>query len=162
MAKVHFGLSNLDLLKPDLEAARGHLEIALDVARRAGDEFQTGWSLFLSGGLEQRDGNWGAASPLFRESLRVFAGVEDVTGILFNLEGLAVSALHEGRVERGVKLGAGAEILRAESGTGLTDPAEVERFNEFVKDIDQAVLARVRAEAASMSRDELIAYALEE
>jgi predicted ATPase/class 3 adenylate cyclase len=161
IAKAHWGLANQDLLKPDLVSGRAHLETSLELARRVGDDFQTAWTLFMKGATDLRE-DQAAGAQHFKESLRIFAEVEDVTGIVFNLEGLATLALQSGDAERGVTLAAGASVLRAESGTVLTDPEEEARFLRLAEGLDQAEIERIQAEAGRMSRDELIAFALED
>ena len=161
IAKAHWGLSNQDILVSDVDAAVAHLNITLDLSRKTGDDFQLGWGLFMLGTARTR-GNDPAAAGHFKESLRIFADVEDVTGIVFNLEGLAIIALEHGDAERGIKLAAAAEVLRAESGTGLTDPGELEKFQDLAKGLDEEDVARFQAQGRAMSREEAIAFALEE
>jgi predicted ATPase/class 3 adenylate cyclase len=161
MAKVHWGMANLDLMAEyNPESARRHLETSLELARRAGDEFQAAWALFMLGGLGTRENDAAAATGWFSEALRTFAQVEDVTGILFNLEGLALAALLEGRAARGIKLGAAAQVLRAQSGTSLTDPDEESRFREMMEKLPEDEVSRLRAEGERLSTEEAIAYGL--
>ncbi|MFN2589724.1 MAG: adenylate/guanylate cyclase domain-containing protein [Actinomycetota bacterium] len=162
IAKVQWSSSNQDLLRSDLESARTRLSVALDLSQAVGNDFLYGWSLFQLGGIEHRDGRFDAAAAAFRDSLRIFAEVDDVTGILFNLEGLATLALGGGDAERGIKLAAAAAMLRVESGTGLTDPVEEARIKELVEGLDTAEVARIRAEGERMSRDEAVAFALQD
>jgi hypothetical protein len=161
ISKAHWGLANQDLLRPDMESGRAHLKISLELARKAGDDFQTGWTLFMLGAADLRVDEQAGARH-FKDALRIFAEVEDVTGIVFNLEGLATLALQNGDARRGVTLAAAATVLRAESGTVLTDPEEEARFLRLAESLDQAEIERIQAEAQGMSRDELIAFALEE
>ena len=161
IAKTHWGLANYDILQPNLESARAHLKVALELSRHVGDDFQTAWALFMLGSAAIRADDPEPGIEPTKESLRIFAEVEDITGIVLSFESLATLALQQGNAERGIKLAAAAEVLRAESGTGLTDPEEFEKFQDLAKHLDEEDLARFRAEGRAMTRDEAIAFALE-
>ncbi|HJP66617.1 MAG TPA: hypothetical protein VKA30_09980, partial [Actinomycetota bacterium] len=160
VAKTTWALSNVQLLEGDVAGARESAKLSLEMARKVGDAFQSGWSVFMLGAVENKADRFDVAAEHFKEALRQFAEVQDVTGILFNLEGLALAALHLGEAERGVKLGAAARVLRTESGTELTDPTEMVRFGEFLEGLDPELVARAEAEGRALSREEAVAFAL--
>jgi predicted ATPase/class 3 adenylate cyclase len=161
LAMAHWLLGGAFAFKGDFEPGRHHLETSLELSRRVGDVFLAGWSLFLLGMADFMTGQSDRAAEWFREGLRSFAQVEDVTGILFNVEGLAQLALVGGRPERGVKLWVAAAALREQSGTVLTaDPEQVARFDQAIKPLDEEFVATYEAEGRALSVDEAIAFAL--
>jgi hypothetical protein len=137
------------------------MQTALELSRRVGDVFLAGWSLFLLGTFDLMTGQADRAADWFREGLGSFAEVEDVTGILFNLEGLALLALLGGRPERGLKLRTAATRMREQSGTVLrADPEQEATFEQVINELDAAFVATYEAEGRALSVDEAIAYAL--
>jgi predicted ATPase/class 3 adenylate cyclase len=161
IASTHWALGNLAYGQVDYQRAVDWATQSLAEARELGDDFLTGWSLFMRGGALARLGRWEEAVSPWREGLRLFAESGDLTGILFNLDGLADAAIAEGRFERGLRLRAVAQSLRAETGADLLD-ADRETRGTPEHGLTEEEAARAKAEGEAMTMDQTIAYALEE
>jgi predicted ATPase/class 3 adenylate cyclase len=161
IASTHWAMGNLAYGQVDYQRAVDWTTQSLAEARELGDDFLTGWSLFMRGGALARLGRWVEAAEPWREGLRLFAESGDLTGILFNLDGLADAAIAEGRYERGLRLRAVAQALRAETGAELLE-SDRETRGTPQHGLTEEEAARARAEGEAMTMEQAIAYALEE
>jgi predicted ATPase/class 3 adenylate cyclase len=131
--------------------------------RRTSNAFQLGWSLRMLGRTLLLQGRAGPARTALEESLRLFAPSGDVSALVLHLADFAALAGLEGDVERQVRLVGGMRRIKDLTGTDLVDHP----INE-VPGVDETLArlgddgARLLAEGAAMSDDEIVAYALEE
>ena len=153
------------LFGTDLEAmGRVYAEWAPRARER--DDIQTlsyllssyGFAL-LQGGEPQR------AEPLFEEALRVERRLENRDMILYMLNGLACQAAMSGRHQRAARLLGAAESLQAETGVRLMGHMEplLNKARESISaSVGSGYLESETQAGRRMTRDEAIAYALEE
>jgi predicted ATPase/DNA-binding SARP family transcriptional activator len=146
----------------DVIGAAAHFQTSLDLSRRIGDVETEAMSLLLLGNISLRENRIDEARSQLRESL-VIQRVEGSSRSIANLiESLAAIAVAEGQRDRALRLGGAAEGLRKRVEVVSTSPLhrEISRQLQPVRhgaDAQQAWLA-----GAAMSREEAIAYALEE
>jgi predicted ATPase/class 3 adenylate cyclase len=161
IASTHWALGNLAYGQVDYQRAVDWTTQSLAEAKELGDDFLTGWSLFMRGGALARLGRWEEAVEPWREGLRLFVESGDLTGILFNLDGLADAAIARGESERGLRLRAVTQALRAETGAELL---EADRETRGTPDhrLSQEEAALAKAEGEAMTLEQAVAYALEE
>jgi len=162
MAKANWGLGDFAFLTPggyDLDRSRVHLERARDLAAQVDDSFTLGWALYLLGGVSRQEGDPQDAGRLYRAALRIFDHANDVTGIVFGLEGLAATASMLGDPQRALRLRGAAAGVRAQSGARLFDFMEDPALSSIGLPDDEA--ARARSEGEAMTLQGAIAYALE-
>jgi predicted ATPase/class 3 adenylate cyclase len=160
IASTHWALGNLAYGQVDYQRAVNWTTQSLAEAKELGDDFLTGWSLFMRGGALARLGRWDEAVGPWTEGLRLFVESGDLTGILFNLDGLADAAIAEGRYERGLRLRAAAQALRAETGADLLD-ADRETRGTPEHGLTAGEAAMAKAEGEAMTLEQAIVYALE-
>ncbi|HJP65708.1 MAG TPA: AAA family ATPase, partial [Actinomycetota bacterium] len=161
VARAHWELGGAYGMVRDLERSRPHLEQALALSERVGDVFQAGWSGFLLGITAMFAGRHDEARPRFQDGLRSFAEVEDLTGILFNLEAFSWLAFELNRPKRAVMLQAAAARLREQGGVLMVaDPDQAAGIEQAMQALDPELVARAEAEGRAMSVEDAIAYAL--
>ncbi|MGH2573208.1 MAG: ATP-binding protein [Actinomycetota bacterium] len=161
IANTHWGLGNLAYGQHDYERAVARTSQSLAEARELEEDFLTGWSLFMKGAALARLERWKEAEEPWRESLRLFAEARDLTGILFNVDGLADVALANGNAERAIRLSAAAQALKAETGAELVE--EERGLRERPEHgLSEEEIARARAEGEAMTLEQAVAYALED
>jgi predicted ATPase/class 3 adenylate cyclase len=121
MAKVRWTIANYEYARRDYAKATELGRQSVEEARAVGNDFQLGWSLFMLGAslVHLRADPLDEARQDLLESLRTFRDSGDLTGILFNLVQLSELFLLTGEAERGVRVGAFADSLLAETGAGL-------------------------------------------
>ena len=100
-----------------------------------------------------------------RRALQHFYEAGDVSGVTLSLDDLALSALGSGDAERAGRLWGAARSLQQRTGTGLADYVEQMQLLFGVPTPKDALppddLARLAAEGARMSLDEIVAYSIE-
>ena len=113
----------------------------------------------------------GAARQRLHESIRLFAGFRDVSALVLLCGGLARIEALDGHGDRAMRLlGAAQRLREVTGGAGLLEFNEqfLQTFGqstaEAVSDlgISDQDAARLVAEGAAYSPDEIVAYALEE
>jgi len=161
IANTHWALGNLAYGQVDYQRAVDWTTQSLAEARELGDDFLTGWSLFMRGGALARLGRWDEAVEPWREGLRLFVESGDLTGILFNLDGLADAAIARGDSERGLRLRAVTQALRVETGAELLE-SDRETRGTPQHGLTEEEAAMAKAEGEAMTLEQAVAHALEE
>jgi hypothetical protein len=99
-----------------------------------------------------------------RHAMRHFYEAGDIPGVILTLDDVAIMSLAQGDTERAGRLWGAARALQAATGTDLADSVDQTRRlygTPTPKDVlPSDELARLSAEGAAMSLDELVAYAL--
>jgi tetratricopeptide (TPR) repeat protein len=162
MAHANWGLGDFDVLEGKPEEGRRRLETALELAGEVEDLFVEGWALYLLGSVARDAGDAVEAGRHFRASLRAFRDMEDVSGLAFLFDALAMVALMEGRPERAVRLEAAGANLRASTGARIYDRGQEAMAREIGSPLSEEQDARARSEGQAMTVEEAVAYALED
>lgn len=162
---ILWGLGSLAYFTSDAETAESWYRQSLELHRTAGNRTMEAWSLHMLGLSMVGKRDFSGAIEIGRHALRHFYESGDVSGVTLSLDDLALSALGTGDAERAGRLWGAARSLQQKTGTGLAD--YVEQMQQLFgvptpKDALPAEdLARLAAEGARMSLDEIVAYALE-
>jgi predicted ATPase/class 3 adenylate cyclase len=138
---------------------------SLELHRTAGNRTMEAWSLHMLGLSILGQRRFSEGLEVVRHALRHFYEAGDVAGITLVLDDLAIAAIGLGDQERAGRLWGAARHLQERTGTGLAD--YVTQTNELFgvptprDELAPDRLAALAAEGASMSFDEVVAYALE-
>jgi len=150
------------LFQLDDPRSRPLLDECIAAMRELDDRFGLAWALHAQALNDMKDGRLEAAHASITESLRIFAGAEDVSGITLILMDSAMLAALRGDLERAVRLFAAGERLRDESGAMLANVIEQWQLPaaDVVRDASER-LTEARSEGARLTRAEAVALALE-
>ena len=138
---------------------------ALELHRKAGNRTMEAWSLHMLGLSLVGQRRFADANEIVRHAMRHFYEAGDVSGVILVLDDLALIAIGLDDGERGGRLWGAARHLQQRTGTGLAD--YVEQSNSLYgvptpKDVlPEDELAALSAAGATMSYDEIVAYALD-
>jgi tetratricopeptide (TPR) repeat protein len=163
IARVHWGLSSVELARGDGNAALGHLNVCIPIFRELKDRFSLGAALRGVGlALMQRNDFAGSRAAL-TEGLRLFVDARDASGIPLLLQDFSNLALLEGDVRRAARLIGGAAGLASTGGADLKAFFETmeQRWRVGDVELDKEALAAEVDEGRAMSADDLVAYALQ-
>lgn len=164
-ANVLWGIGNKEYFSNDPTAGVATLTEALGIYRRVGDRTMEAWALHMLGAAKLRLGDLEASRGLFAGALRLFQGSGDASGLTLVFDDFASQAAYDGDPERAARLWGAARSLTASTGAGLA--SYVDQFlDQFLRPTAQAMLspeevARLAAEGAAMTIDQVVAYALE-
>ena len=152
IARALLALGQVELVDGDLTRASTLLDEALERFREeAPDGPNTGYALESLGEVERRRGDDERASSRFAEGLRLFARMDDESGAVECLEGMACVATGRGEHERAARLSGAAEALRERSALARMRP-------------ERPVADHVEpgwSEGRAMTLDDAVEYALE-
>ncbi|HEX7262891.1 MAG TPA: adenylate/guanylate cyclase domain-containing protein [Candidatus Dormibacteraeota bacterium] len=145
---------NLD----DFGAAVPPIEESIALFEQLGDRFGQGWALFLRSiiALKMNETSVGRSRGL--EALRIFAGADDVSGVVLVLDQLSEVARREGDRLGAARLAGASAGHEVSSGAGLgtiVGTREGWRTGEALTDAEAAA----RAEGERMSITQAVAYA---
>jgi predicted ATPase/class 3 adenylate cyclase len=163
IAHALIGLGDLALLEGDLERAQAIFEEILEVGRESGErDFQAGGLLSLAE-VARRENDHARAGELVREGLAVAVEFGSVLRIVGALETLAALASANGPPERAARLIGACERLRQETGFAIFDDAATyARTVEAARtQLGSEAFDRERSAGAMLSREEIIAFAVE-
>jgi predicted ATPase/class 3 adenylate cyclase len=118
-ARVLWALSNSAWTGNEPELGERHAAEALSIFRELGDAFSVAWALYTVGMMRLQMRQLESAAQPLRESLRMFADVEDLSGYALVLDGLAAEAYLLGDLRRSARLVGAVRALQQSSGTGL-------------------------------------------
>jgi predicted ATPase/class 3 adenylate cyclase len=153
----------LALMTGDLDSAEKLLAESVERHRGSPAVFDLGWSLRMLGRTLLLQGRPAEARVRIEESMRLFATAGDVSAILLHLADFAGIAALEGDDERELRLAGALEQLKRLTGTDLVDhPVNAVSGLEETVAGSGADGARLLAEGAAMSVDEVVRYALRE
>lgn len=147
----------------DSAAGFEHLYRSVELFRGLGDQFGLAWALTMGALAATALGQDDVAKASWREALRIFVDVDDVSGIYSVLEHLARLEGASGDPRRAIRLAAAAARVR-----GVSDSAIVVIANAGVASALERVrlgpdeIEAVGREGEMMSTAEAVAYALAE
>ncbi len=159
-----WGLGSYYYFTADAAGAQPWYERSLELHRAAGDRTMEAWSLHMIAltGMSQR--HFDEAMEMARHAMRHFYEAGDISGVILTLDDVSIISLAQGDTERAGRLWGAARSLQAATGMDLADSVDqTQRLygTPTAKDVLPAdELARLSAEGAAMSLDELVAYAL--
>lgn len=140
------------------DAARGHLEDALALARELDDPFLVGWALHMLGTVHIRVGALERARACMVEALRMFVEATDVVAVTLLLDDFSELAGALGDPEREVTLAGASRALQSATG------AELARLAAEISGrapIDAERFSAAWERGLTMPVEEAVAYALE-
>jgi DNA-binding CsgD family transcriptional regulator len=149
----------------DKEAARSQYEQGLELFREIGDEWRFGYWFYRQGLWAFEEGDYAAASSLFRRSLDVWQHMPDKRSFAVGLTGLGGAYAKLGQAHRGaVLLGAGENILAPLGQVGQLDdrPPYEQGLESARAQLGDLAFERALQEGRDMSMEAAIAYALQE
>jgi tetratricopeptide (TPR) repeat protein len=162
---VMWGLGSFDFFMADAPGAEAWFRRSLELHRAAGDRTMEAWSLHMIDNALLAQHRFEDALPIARHALQHFQDAGDISGITLVLDDLALIEAGAGRVERSGRLWGAARRLQQVTGTALAD--YVEATNDLYgvptprRAVGDEALARLAAEGAAMTLDEVVAYALD-
>lgn len=143
--------------------AKTLLTEALETFRQEDDAFMQTWALHVLGNLALSQDKTEEAEAHFREAMGLAAEAMDISGILFQLDNLALAARSRGNFEREVRLSAVASALKSSSGMDLVDASR--KISGITvsggETLTASRLQELWAEAERWSLEEAISYAME-
>lgn len=159
------GLGTVARSTGDVQRAEELLRESVDRFRKIGDKPGTGWSLGYLGYLTGLQGNDGDARAMLRESAGLFREVGHVPRLVRSVCFLGILALRRGHIARGVRLVAATEaanhFLRATLAPDERGELEAALLDARAA-MGDAGFAAAWAEGHAMTREQAVAYALEE
>ena len=162
---VTWGLGSFDFFMADAPGAETWFRRSLELHRAAGDRTMEAWSLHMIDNALVAQRRFDDALPIARHALQHFQAAGDISGITLTLDDLALIEAGAGRMERSGRLWGAARRLQQVTGTALADYVEATKDLYGVPTARMAVgeeaLARLAAEGAAMTLDEVVAYALD-
>ncbi|HWH33604.1 MAG TPA: hypothetical protein VNU01_13120, partial [Egibacteraceae bacterium] len=147
-----------DEAREDFVRALGYGTESLEVFRRHGDWFGTGWALHAVGMSLVRLDRLAEAREAFIEGLDVFVEHRDISGVMLLLDDIAARAARAGQGDDALRIRGGAERLRHDTGTDLARLVNAHDGRFEAADLDERQGALWR-EGAALSMEELIALA---
>ena len=162
IARVLWGLGNAHYFAEESEAARDVLTEDVALFRTMDDSFSLAWALHTLGLVYNRLGQTAThAAPLWREALKHFATVGDVTGIAGVLGDFALVGVAEGDLLRAIRFYAASERLASAGGTGLVNLLnKMEQTYPQVATLDPAEVEAAIKEGEAMTIEQAVEYAL--
>ena len=163
-ANVLWGIGNSRYFANDFNPASSDLALALEKFRTVGARTMEAWTLPMLGGAYVRVGELEAARRDLTAALRIFSSASDAAGLTLILDDLSSLELAEGHAERAARVWGAARALARTTGAGLAsmvdETIESDARPHVRKVLAEEELARLSAEGAAMTLDDLVAYAL--
>ncbi len=164
-ANVLWGILNSRYFSNEFDPAAKDLALlALEKFRKVGDRTMEAWTLHMVGGAYVRLGQLNDARRDLTTALQIFNDASDAAGITLILDDLSSLELAEGHAERAARLWGAARALAKTTGAQLAsmvdEAVELDARPHVRKVFTGDELARLAAEGAAMTFDDLIAYAL--
>jgi predicted ATPase/class 3 adenylate cyclase len=143
----------------DFNKAVPPIEESITLFEHLGDRFGLGWALYLRSvmALKMNETSLGRSRGL--QALKIFAGADDVSGVVLVLEQLSEVARREGDRLSAARLAGASARHEVASGAGLGTIVGIRegwRTGEALSDAEAAA----RAEGERMSVNQAVAYAL--
>ncbi|HEY2917321.1 MAG TPA: adenylate/guanylate cyclase domain-containing protein [Candidatus Limnocylindrales bacterium] len=163
-ANVLWGIGNMRYFSRTGDTGAEAFALALEKFIRVGDRTMEAWSRHQLGAAYIRLDRLDEARELIQDALRFFYQASDTAGLTLVLDDLSAVAVAAGDNDRAARLWGAARSLTSSTGAnlaGFVDAAvEYDSRPNIRRAIGRDELARLGAEGAAMSLDELMAYAL--
>ncbi|PZR96675.1 MAG: hypothetical protein DLM69_10550 [Candidatus Chloroheliales bacterium] len=148
----------------DYAAADNYYREALPMLREVGDKWRLAYALIALGDIAVDLDNYNEARLLYKEGLQLHQETGDRLGLTQFLEGMAMLAKEEGKLERAISLWGAAQAVRRMISAPLP-PAQGARYEDIIAslrtDLGTTAFARAWVGGQMMSQEQAIAYALE-
>ena len=161
-ALCEWRLGLVALFTKDLAGAATHFQTSLDLSRRRGDVETVAMSLLMLGNIALRQDRLNEAKANLREGLEIQRLEGSPRSIANLFESLAAVAIAEGQSERALRLGGAAEGLRKRIEVVSASPLHREISHRLESVRRGRGAQKEWLAGATMSRQEAIAYALDE
>ena len=162
---ILWALGSFHFFTGDAVTAESWYERSLALHREASNRTMEAWSLHMLALSQAAQRHFEQAGEIARHALQHFFESGDVSGMILVLDDLAIVAVGNGDPERGGVLWGAARHLQRSTGTALADYVDQNNLLYGVPTPRDALspddLERYTREGASMSLDEIVAYALE-
>ena len=139
-------------------AAVPPIEEAITLYEHLGDRFGTGWALFVRSTIALKMNESGVARPRSLQALKIFAGADDVSGVVLVRDQLSVVARRDGDRLRAARLAGASAAHEVSSGAGLGTVVGTQEGWRTDEAMSEAEIA-ARAEGHAMTVDQAVAYA---
>ena len=159
------GLGEVALREGDYARATQLLEESLQLRRQLGNKWGMGVSLGTLGWIAMHEGEWKRATIRLGESLEVRGEIGDKGGSAWCLERLAEIAVAQTQAEKAVRIFGAAAALRESIGSVIdpVDRADYEnRLDSLSTELGEPRFVAAWNEGRALSREQAVAYALEE
>jgi len=156
-------LGNMAEAQKDYVAARAWMEESLEILRKQKHDSGMAGCLGNLGNIACKLQDYTASYALQAESLMIKSRLQDKLGIALSLEGMAVLAFTEGRMEQSVCLWAAEGRLRKELGSPRSAESQADCDRQraaALPKLGEERLSDALAKGQSMSLEEAIKYAL--
>ena len=147
----------------DYASAQSSLENAILICEQTDHPAAKDWAFVFLGYVYLRSGRLVESKQLLSKSYQNFKKINEYTGIIYSLEGLASLAVQHAQAEKGVRLFAWADVRRRK----INDPrpsieqADVDRDIALILEmIDEETYAAAYADGAAMTLEQMTAYVL--
>ncbi len=161
-----YGLGRLNLFRGQYATAREQFEQALTMYRKSNLHWWAAMSLCNLGHIALRQGDFEAAADFYTQSLTLLYEAAYRFGISHALAGLAEIAEAQGQLERSARLFGAAETSEQNSINYQLQPQEREEHERLIaaahSRFSSSALASVYAEGQAMTREQAVAYVLED
>ena len=161
-ALVEWRLGMVALFATDMPGAGRHIEASLEMSRRNSDAEMVAMSLLMLGNIALWQGRLEESQARLRESLELLRREGSSRSVANLLESMAAVAAAQDEMDRALILGGAAEGLRKQISVVPSSPFHKEISNRLAAARRKKGAVDKWQEGAAMSREEAIAYALEE
>jgi predicted ATPase/class 3 adenylate cyclase len=159
IARAEWGLATTEFFFRDYQRGIGLANHALEIFRRHGDQFMTGWALYILA-LCNLTIDREAMRRYLEEALPIFVGSGDKSGYSLIIDGFATLEWADGDIPRALRLAGYAAATERSTGTGLAEwNREFAGFHPETLTDDPASAA-LFAEGQSYELDQAMAVAL--
>jgi len=158
-------LAKLAFYRGDLDEARKHADLMLDLHKEMGDQLSVTGHQSGMAHVARQLGNFDEALSLYRETLRDWQKIGHRGAVAHQLECFAFIAKAQEQGERAVKLMSAAEALRETSKSPRTPQERVEYEEEVTSlrtGMDEKTFVSLWEEGREMTMEQAIEYALQE
>jgi hypothetical protein len=158
-------LARLAFFRGDLQEARKHADLMLELHREMGDQLSVTGHQTSMAHIARQTGNYQEALALYRETLPDWQKIGHRGAVAHQLECLAFIAKAQEQGERAVKLMSAAQALREASSSARTPQEQIEYDREEAglrAGIDEKEFRRLWEEGRSMNMEQAIDFALVE
>jgi tetratricopeptide (TPR) repeat protein len=161
-ALAEWRLGMVALFAKDMRGAGRHIKASLDLSRRQSDEEMVAMSLLMLGNIDLWQGRLKESRAHLRESLELLRVEGSARSIANLLESLAAVAVAQNEGIRALRLGGAAEGLRKQIAVVPSSPFHREISTRLATAKQGKGAIEAWKSGSGLTREEAIAYALEE
>lgn len=161
LGRAMWALGNYQYFGRQYAEAAATFEEALQLTRRSGDTFMTGWALHMLGSSEVHTGRLRSSWEHMLEAMRLMHTAGEMTGLVIALDDIAYLAAAAGDIPRATRLAGAARALEEVTGARLAGISSrvTARGDMPTGDVSPADFERLTAEGRAMGVEAAIALA---